>query len=148
MVGFTASLEDPMPSKQSSVRLRVFVRTTAAAALLASSLLAVMIVPVMAEPSLEPSQLAAVPAFELRVYDRESSLPLRGVRLQSVSQEFVAVTNAQGRALIPARFAAEPVLTLEHEGYPLVLLEGNKLTARAVITLKHFSERAPQLSKL
>ncbi|MEB3327763.1 MAG: LysM peptidoglycan-binding domain-containing protein [Candidatus Sericytochromatia bacterium] len=76
----------------------------------------------------------------LRVLDTGSGKPLPGVRVKTVGDEVVGVTDAAGQVQLGAEFARESVLSLEREGYPLVLLEGSKLSATSLVGMRRFAE--------
>jgi nucleoid-associated protein YgaU len=76
----------------------------------------------------------------LRVLDTGSGKPLPGVRVKTVGDEVVGVTDAAGQVQLASDFARESVLSLEREGYPLVLLEGSKLTANSLVGMRRFAE--------
>jgi nucleoid-associated protein YgaU len=76
----------------------------------------------------------------LRVLDTGSGKPLPGVRVKTVGDEVVGVTDAAGQVQLAPDFARESVLSLEREGYPLVLVEGSKLTANSLVGMRRFAE--------
>jgi nucleoid-associated protein YgaU len=76
----------------------------------------------------------------LRVLDTGSGKPLPGVRVKTVGDEVVGVTDAAGQVQLASDFARESVLSLEREGYPLVLVEGSKLTANSLVGMRRFAE--------
>ncbi|MDB5098937.1 MAG: hypothetical protein JWM80_3358 [Cyanobacteria bacterium RYN_339] len=77
--------------------------------------------------------------LEVRIVDSQSGKPLSGVTLLTAGEELVGVTDANGAAMVSAKYAQEPVISLEREGYPMVLVEGSKLSSRSMISMRHFS---------
>ncbi len=86
---------------------------------------------------------ASLPGIVLRVIDTGTGKPLAGVKVKTVAEEVVAVTDGGGKAMVPAPYAKETVLSLEREGYPIVLVEGEKLAARSMITMRKFADNTP-----
>ncbi|MEB3198830.1 MAG: LysM peptidoglycan-binding domain-containing protein [Candidatus Sericytochromatia bacterium] len=76
----------------------------------------------------------------LRVMDVGSGKPLSGVRVKTVSDEVVGVTDARGQVQLAQELAREGVLSLEREGYPLQLLEGSKLSGRSMVGMRKFAD--------
>ena len=76
----------------------------------------------------------------LRVVDTGTGKPLAGVRVKTVAEEVVAITDGGGKATVPAPYAKETVLSLEHDGYPIVLVEGEKLAARSLVSMRKFAD--------
>lgn len=83
---------------------------------------------------------APVKSVVIRVMDSGSGKPLPGVKIKTVADEIIATTDAHGQATVPPEFSEESVLSLEHDGYPMVLVEGSRLSARSLITMRKFAD--------
>lgn len=89
-------------------------------------------------------------ALLLKVLDTGSGKPLAGVKVKTVADELVGITDKKGQLRLSSELSKESVLTLEREGYPLVLLEGAKLTGKSLVGMRKFADsgRAPSALRL